>query len=73
MVGRERLVVFCEVKARATDAFGVAESVTPAKQARIRRLALAWLAEHPQGFRAELRFDVVCVVGARIEVIEAAF
>ena len=73
VVARGRLIVFSEVKARATAAYGVAEAVTPTKQARIRRLALAWLAAHPQPFRAELRFDVVGVTGARLEVIEAAF
>ena len=40
--GRE--LVFCEVKARTTDAFGVpAEAVSATKQARIRRLAARWL------------------------------
>jgi putative endonuclease len=69
---RGRTIVFCEVKARATDAYGVAEAVTPVKQARIRRLAAAFLGEHDLG-AVELRFDVVCVTGTRIEVIEAAF
>ena len=41
-----RTVAFCEVKTRSTDAFGTgAESVLPAKQRRIRRLASRWLAE----------------------------
>ncbi len=67
------MVAFVEVKARRTAAFGVpAEAVTPAKQARIRRLAAAWLAEN--GVRAtELRFDVVAILGTDLEVIEAAF
>ncbi len=72
VVARPGEIVFVEVKARATDAFGVAEAVTPTKQARIRRLAAAWVQAHPPA-RARLRFDVVCVVGARVEVIEAAF
>lgn len=70
---RDRLVVFCEVKARSSDAFGApAEAVTPTKQARLRRLAAAWLAAH--GVRGvEVRFDVAAVTNAALEVYEAAF
>jgi putative endonuclease len=70
---RDRTIVFCEVKARRTTAFGSpAEAVTPTKQARIRRLASAWLAAH-EVRGAEVRFDVVAVLGDDLEVIEAAF
>jgi putative endonuclease len=72
VVGLDRLVVFCEVKARATDAYGVTEAVTPLKQARIRRLAAAFLAEAALG-PVTVRFDVVGVTGTRLEVVEAAF
>ncbi len=72
IVVRPGLTVFVEVKARATDAFGVAEAVTPVKQARIRRLAAAWLAANGPR-RGAIRFDVVCVTGTRVEVLEAAF
>ena len=55
-------LVFCEVKTRSGPGFGdPAEAVTAAKSARIRRLALRWLAAHGIGWR-ELRFDVVTVV-----------
>ena len=66
-------VVFCEVKARSSDAFGLpAEAVGRAKQARLRRLAARWLAE--SGPRAqEVRFDVAAVLGGRVDVIEGAF
>jgi len=73
VVGRGRLVVFCEVKTRSSDRFGApAEAVTAAKQARIRRLAARWLAEAPGAARS-IRFDVAAVMGGAIEVIEGAF
>ena len=73
VAGRARLIVFCEVKSRATDAFGDgSESITPVKQARLRRLAAAWLAQHERHM-GEIRFDVVSVTGTRVEVYEAAF
>ena len=73
VLGRDRTVVFCEVKARRTAAFGSpAEAVTPTKQARIRRLASAWLAAH-DARGVEVRFDVAAILGDELEVIEAAF
>lgn len=43
---RGQELVFCEVKARSSVAFGLpAEAVGVAKQARLRRLATLWLAE----------------------------
>jgi putative endonuclease len=71
-------LVFCEVKTRRGDAYGTpAEAVTPAKQARIRKLAVQWLAENET--RADrLRFDVAAVRPDRrggwiVDVLEAAF
>jgi len=54
-------VVFVEVKARTSRAFGAPEeSVTPAKQARLARLASVFLAR--AGFQdRDCRFDVVAV------------
>lgn len=70
---RGTTVAFVEVKSRRTAAFGVpAEAVTPTKQARIRRLAAAWLAEN-EVRAAEVRFDVVAILGDDLEVIENAF
>jgi putative endonuclease len=55
-------LVVCEVKTRSGLAFGdPAEAVVPAKAARLRRLALRWLASHGLGWR-DLRFDVVTVL-----------
>ncbi|HEV7525119.1 MAG TPA: YraN family protein [Acidimicrobiia bacterium] len=75
---RGATIVFCEVKTRRGDAFGLpAEAVTPRKQARIRQLAVRWLAD--EHARADvLRFDVASVKpdgrGAwTVDVIEAAF
>jgi putative endonuclease len=74
VVGRSGVVVFCEVKARTSAAFGGgAEAVTATKQARIRRLAAEWLAgtDHDRG---DVRFDVAVVHrGVELEVVEGAF
>ena len=75
---RTGVVVFCEVKTRTSDAFGIgAEAVTREKQLRIRRLANEWLAAHDRRAR-ELRFDVVSILVPRdgaptLDVLEAAF
>lgn len=70
------VIVFCEVKTRASDRYGSpAEAVTPAKQARLRQLAAAWLRardERDRGY-AEVQFDVAAVMGGRVEIIAAAF
>ncbi len=74
LVVREgRRYVFCEVKTRTTDAFGVpAEAVTRDKQMRLRRLAARWLMDAPNRPR-EIRFDVASVLAGEIEVLEGAF
>jgi putative endonuclease len=67
---RGSLLVFCEVKARATDRFGLpAEAVNHRKQARIRRLAAAWMSHHGPGL-VTVRFDVVSVIvaGGRVRL-----
>ena len=58
-------LVLCEVKTRTSDAFGSPhEAVTPAKVARLRKLAARWLQAH--GLRpAEVRIDVVAVLRPR--------
>jgi putative endonuclease len=72
-------MVFCEVKARTSDAFGLpAEAVGPLKQARLRRLAALWFADQagsePVRRRGgPVRFDVVSVLAGEVEVFEGAF
>lgn len=71
--GGRPTLVFCEVKARSSARFGgPAAAVGPTKQEAVRRTALEWLAaERPR--HGALRFDVACVIGDDITVIEAAF
>ncbi len=72
------LLVFCEVKTRRGHGYGTpAEAVTPAKRARLRQLAAAYLAavEHPA---CRVRFDVVAVHWPRghapvVDHLEAVF
>lgn len=73
VLARGRTVVFCEVKTRSSTAYGTpAEAVTRTKQLRIRRLAMRWLDEHAAR-AGSLRFDVACVLGTSVEIIESAF
>jgi putative endonuclease len=71
-------LVIAEVKTRRGDRFGSpAEALVPAKVARLRRLAVRWLAQsriHPR----EVRFDVVSVLprprgAAEVEHLRGAF
>lgn len=55
-------VVVVEVKTRSGLGYGhPAEAITPAKLARLRRLAGQWLSEHDVGARS-VRVDVVAVI-----------
>jgi putative endonuclease len=67
------VLVMCEVKTRRGVGFGTPlDAVTPAKAARLRRLALRWLADQRTGAvpaaaeefarYTEVRFDVVSVL-----------
>ena len=59
---RGRVLVFCEVKTRRTDVWGIpAEAVDHRKQSRLRLLAAVWLAERSVD-PVEVRFDVVSVI-----------
>lgn len=66
-------VVFCEVKSRATTAFGAPqEAVTHDKRQRIRHLAARWI-EDSRIRPAQIRFDVAAVLDDQLEIIEGAF
>lgn len=80
------VLVVCEVKTRRDVGFGTPlEAVTPAKAARLRRLAARWLAATREaraadggGGFADVRFDVVSVLlpragGPVVEHVRGAF
>jgi len=75
---RGALLVFCEVKTRRGDRLGGPyESVTAAKQRKLRQLGEAFLARWPSGIR-DVRFDVASISVGRggrrsVHVFEAAF
>ena len=70
---RRRLLVFVEVKARASlDA--AAESLNARQQRRIAAAAEAWLAAYPDPAILDMRFDAVLVAPGKIpRHIPAAF
>ncbi|MBV8386695.1 MAG: YraN family protein [Acidimicrobiia bacterium] len=74
VVRRGRAFVFCEVKTRTSDMFGVpAEAVTRQKQMRLRHLAARWLDDHAGVRATEIRFDVASVLAGRLEIVQGAF
>jgi putative endonuclease len=80
VVADARALVFCEVKTRRAGSGPPFESLHPAKQAQVRRMAAAFLAEvQDRPRREELRFDAIGVVldaGGRLvslDHLEAAF
>jgi putative endonuclease len=72
VVCSDSLVVFCEIKTRASDRYGPPEAaVGRAKQRRLRLLAAEWLAAHDR--HGAVRFDVAAITGVHIKVFEGAF
>ena len=69
----EGTVVFVEVKsARANSPIHPLYWVTRAKQQKIARMARLYCREHALGSRA-VRFDVIALIGNRIEHLKNAF
>lgn len=70
-------LVVCEVKARASVAFGTpAEAITATKQLRLRRATAALLAELHADKSMKIhhvRFDAACVLGTQLEIVMNAY
>jgi putative endonuclease len=73
VAARRHLLIFVEVKARATlDA--AAESVTPRQKQRIAQAAELWLAHFPQPTIRDFRFDAILIAPGKLpRHIPAAF
>lgn len=77
------VLVVCEVKARASNAFGTpAEAVTPAKQLKVRRATADFRTSMRESndeiaslvnIARTVRFDVACVLGTQLEMLEDIF
>jgi putative endonuclease len=73
IAARRRLLIFVEVKARAT-LDEAAESVTERQKRRIAAAAEVWLASYPQPAIRDIRFDAILVAPGRLpRHIPAAF
>ena len=80
---KDRVLVVCEVKARASNAFGTpAEAVTPAKQLKVRRATADFRASMRESHdllaslvntTRTVRFDVACVLDTQLEMLEDIF
>ena len=70
---QNKIMVFVEVRARASNYFGSAlESVTSVKQKKLRSAAKKFLASQSITYSA-VRFDVASVMGVKIEIVRGAF
>lgn len=70
----KEFVVFVEVKARSTKAFGLpSEAVNFFKQQKIRKVSLSYLKSKKMLGKIQCRFDVVEVLGDEIRHIMNAF
>jgi putative endonuclease len=74
---KEKLISFCEVKTRTSDAYGRGEeAVDPRKRKQIRKVAEGYIMEHGLD-DYDFRFDVVVVEvkrgSTKIRIIEDAF
>jgi putative endonuclease len=70
VVATSDVLVFCEVKSRASAAYGdPLEAIDARKLARLRRLAAAWMVAHRDERRPRIRLDAVSVLGTRVDVV----
>ena len=65
VAGRRQMIVFVEVKARAT-LDEAAESVTDRQRSRIIGAAEIWLAKNPKAQFTDLRFDAILVAPGKL-------
>lgn len=65
VAARGGVLALCEVKTRS-DAAALAEPLTAAQRARMRRAADAWLALHPLAAGGEVRMDLITVRPGRL-------
>ena len=73
IASKKRCIVFVEVKARESDAFGrPGEAVNYYKQQKIRKVATTYL-KFNKKIDASCRFDVIEILGDEINHIENAF
>ena len=73
VAARRQLLIFVEVKARAS-LDEAAESVTPRQKQRIAAAAEIWLAQYPQDTIRDIRFDAILVAPGKLpRHIPAAF
>lgn len=71
---RGRVLRFVEVKQKRGTGFGdPLEMVTPEKQRRVRRAAVAWLASRPDCAGLQIGFDAVAVRDGRVSRVPQAF
>jgi putative endonuclease len=70
---RADLLVFCEVKTRATAQFGSGlEAITPAKARRMRLLGEAFRREHEISRSMASRYDVAAIAGSQFAMVVGA-
>jgi putative endonuclease len=62
IASKESLILFVEVKARSSTAYGSAvQSISMAKIARLKKSAKRYCAEHPNVLHMDIRFDLIAL------------
>ena len=74
IANKDGYLVFIEVKQRSSAATGLPlEAVNDKKQKKISTVCAYYLMEHNLSMDTPVRFDVVSILGHKIQVIENAF